>query len=184
MVFGALAGAVMSFATTAWQDFRDDGELFNNSITSDEYWGNIAGGAIAGLGTGACVTLGAGMGVAMTAGGAFSLGSVVLSGATAWSLGAGISFVSGGAAYAARTSIIQKETFQTGDMFVEAFANSATGTMSFLGGMMGGITGVKHPASSRGLKEFLKYHVGACWFGVYPTNALIGMIKRGVQEVY
>ena len=112
------------------------------------------------------------------------LGGMTLSGVGALGLGASLAFVSGAAGYATRTAINPKEQFELSDMFIAAGANAASGTLSFVGGVTGGITGVKIPGSPNGFGNFVKYHGAMAYFGVYPSKCLISLIKSALQEVY
>ena len=184
MAVGAGIGAGLSFVSTVFQDYNDDGGIFNGSVGVDEYIGNTAGGLIAGVGVGTCTVLGAGLGAAMIADEALILGGMTLSGIGDLGLGMTAAFVAGGVGYSIRTSISSQETFQVIDMFIEAGANTISGTMSFVGGMAGGITGVNVPGEKNGFVDFLKYHGGLTYFGVYPTKFFVTKIKNRLQEVY
>jgi len=183
IVAGAVIGSAISFGATVYQDHSDDGEIFNGSVTSEEYKGNTLGGLIAGAGVGLCSVLGAGLGVSMIAGEALTIGGVALSGTTAFSIGTGTAFATGAAGYAVRVGFNSKESFQLSDMFIEAGANAVSGTISFVGGMAGGITGVNIPGKTN-IGNFIKYHAGMTYFGAYPTKFLFSKIKSSLMEKY
>ncbi len=184
IAIGAALGGTIGFGATVYEDYKDDGEVFNGSIGADEYIGNTIGGTIAGAGIGACGVLGAGLGSALIAGEALIVGGTAISGGTALGISFGSAFVSGGLGYTARTAINGKESFEWSDMFIEAGANAASGMISFIGGMCGGITGVKVPGTPTSMKNFAAYHAGMTWFGAYPIKGLISKIKGGMQEIY
>ena len=142
------------------------------------------GGFIAGAGVGACTVLGAGLGTAMMVSEMLTLEGTALSGASAMGLGAGTAFVTGGTGYAVRTAISGKEKFQVSDMFIEAGANTASGMMSFFGGVSGGITGVNIPGVKNGFGNVAKYQAGLAWFGVYPAKVLVSILKNRLQELH
>ncbi|MBO5207041.1 MAG: hypothetical protein J6C09_05595 [Clostridia bacterium] len=184
IAIGAGVGASISVGTTVCLDFLDDGKIFNGSIGADEYLGNAVGAMLSGVGVGACGVLGAGLGAAMIAGETLAIGGMVISGVTAFGIGAGVAFITGGAGYTVRTAINSKEIFQISDMFIEAGSNTASGIISFVGGMAGGVTGVHVPGEKNGISGFLKYHGGLTYFGAYPTKILISQIKNNLQGAY
>ena len=184
MAISAAIGAGIGLGATVYQDYSDDGEIFNGSVGMDEYIGNTAGGLIAGAGIGACTVLGAGLGAAIAAGETLMLSGITLSGVGALGLSAGIAFSTGAAGYATRTSINLKEDFEMSDMLIAAGVNTASGMLSFVGGVTGGITGVKVPGAKNGFGNFAKYHGAMAYFGVYPTKYLLSRIKTALQEAY
>ncbi len=184
IAIGAGVGAGISFGSMVYQDYCDDGEIFNGSVSVGEYIGNTVSGLITGAGLGACTVLGAGIGTAMIGGKAFVIGKTVVSGIKAFCYAMGTAFVTGGAGYFAKTIISSKETFQVSDMFIEAGANTFSGMLSFFGGMIGGITGIKVPRAKNGFKNLLKYHAGLTYFGVHPTKFFISQLKKQMQEMY
>ena len=52
--------------------------------------------------------------------------------------------------------------------------------LSFVGGFAGGATGVNVPGETATLNNFLKYHLGLTYFGVYPTKYFLSKIKSGI----
>jgi RHS repeat-associated protein len=145
MVIGIAAGAVTSFGFTAYQDYKDDGEVFNGSIDFNQYAGNIVGGAIAGAGTGLCTVLGAAVGTA-----AFAMlpatilpGGINISMTSAIVLGISNAFVTGAAGYAARVGISKNESFNASEMIQEGSNNALMGAMSVFGGFLGGAAGLR-----------------------------------------
>ena len=179
----ALIGASVALATTAVKDL-ENGSLFDGDITWQSYLGNALGAGIAGLGIGLCSVLGAGLGVALSAGTALTIGGVAVSGGTALALGVGGAFVAGGLGYAARTGISNQESFELADMFIDAGANAISGLLTFTGAMSGGILGIKVPGARLSIKNFIFYHIGSAYFGIYPLKMLFSHIKGVLKEIY
>ena len=69
-------------------------------------------------------------------------------------------------------------------MLIAAGVNTASGMLSFTGGVAGGITGVKVPGTKTGFGDLVKYHGGMACFGVYPTKLMLSKIKTALQEAY
>ena len=184
LAIGAGIGAGISLCATIYTDYSDDKKIFNGSVGIDEYIGNTVSGLISGAGIGVCSVLGAGLGAAMIAGETLLVGGTVFSGAMAFNFATSAAFVTGGIGYIAKTAINTKETFQMSDMFIEAGINTISGMISFIGGMIGGITGVKIPGAKSGLVNFVKYHSGMMYFGAYSLKAFLSPIKKGLQEAY
>ena len=69
-------------------------------------------------------------------------------------------------------------------MFIAAGANTASGALSFIGGLTRSITGVKVPGVKSGLNNGIKYHSVMTYFGVYPSKDLLSLIKNALQEAY
>ena len=180
---GAAIGAAIGLGSTVAKDL-DNGKLFDGDVSLLSYIGNTLGGGVAGAGVGLCSVLGAGLGVALTTGTALSIGGTAISGGTALLIGAGGAFVSGGLGYAVRTGISDQETFEWSDMFIDAGANAISGVLTFAGAMVGGIMGVKVPGAKFSLKNFALYHLGAAYFGVYPSKFIISYIKEKLKEMY
>ena len=148
------------------------------------YVENTLGGGIAGAGIGLCSVLGAGLGVALSTGTALSIGGTAISGGAALAMGVGGAFVTGGLGYAVRTGISDQEKFEWSDMFVEAGANAISGMFTFTGAMVGEIMGVKVPGAKFSFRNFALYHLGATYFGVYPTKMILAYIKKKLKERY
>ncbi|MBE6978062.1 MAG: RHS repeat-associated core domain-containing protein [Ruminococcaceae bacterium] len=184
----ALIGGAIATGVTVIKDYSDDGEIFNGSVKAREYFGNVVEGLIAGAGIGACITLGAGLGAAMIANKALVVGGVTLSGLGAFGLGASIAFSTGAIGYTVNTAINTDLNFEWSDMFIAAGSNMASGMLSFVGGMAGGITGVKVPETKVGFKTMVqnavKYHFGLLWFGVYPSKFLLSRLEVALKEAY
>lgn len=68
-------------------------------------------------------------------------------------------------------------------MFIDAGANAISGLLTFCGAMVGGIIGVKVPGTFS-LKNFVLYHLGAAYFGVYPMKIILNYIKKKLKEKY
>lgn len=187
LLIGALVSAGIgigfSLGTTVYQDYKDDGIIFNGSISFWSYMGNIVGGAVAGIGIGICVTLGAGFGSALLGFSTATTG-LTLSGGAALAISAGSAFVTGGLGYFARTSISDQETFSLSDMFVEASANLLSGLMSFAGGMIGGMIGAKIPGTKSNLRNFIAFQITQVWFGIYPSKILLSYAKNRFKELW
>ncbi len=58
IVLGALIGAGISFGMTVYEDYSDDGEIFNGSIGMGEYIKSTATGAMLGAGVGGIIGTG------------------------------------------------------------------------------------------------------------------------------
>lgn len=141
---GAAVGATVSFGTTVYEDYKDDGEIFNGSIGWDEYLGNTLGGSVAGLGIGLYSALGVGLGIAWIAGEAtFACGSLSLSYGAWFTIGVGSAFVSGGAGYALRTAINSQESFDFSEMMIESTFNALSGLVSLSSNFFSGAMGIK-----------------------------------------
>ena len=56
------------------------------------------------------------------------------------------------------------------DSGIGSGANALSGVVSFVGGVAGGVTGVKIPGPKNGFGNFIKYHSGLAYFGAYPTK--------------
>lgn len=153
-------------------------------ITAAMIWVAIGIGAAIGAGVGLCSVLGAGLGAALSTGTALSIGGTAISGGTALLIGTSGAFVSGGLGYAVRTGFSDQETFEWFDMFIDAGTNAISGVLTFAGAMVGGIMGVKVPGSKLSLKNFALYHLGAAYFGVYPSKFIISYIKEKLKEMY
>ena len=184
IAIGAVAGAAVSFSATVYDDYADDGEIFNGSISADEYVGNTIGGLVAGAGVGACSVLGAGLGAAMAAGETLAVGGVAMSGLSALGIGASSAFASGCVGYSVKTAINSEESFEVSDMLIEGGANLFSGMLSFSGGLAGGITGVNVPGVKKGIGNFAKYHIGLTYFGVYPMKAFGSKIKNYAKGIF
>ena len=188
MAISAIIGAGISTGATMVKDYSDDGKIFNGSIKAQEYFGNAVEGLVAGAGIGACITLGAGIGAAMIANEALAVGGVTLSGMSAFGIGTGFAFATGAMGYSINTAINSDISFEWSDMFIAAGSNMASGALSFVGGMAGGITGVKMPGVKTGFKTMaqnaLKYHAGLFWFGVYPSKFLLSRLESALKEAY
>jgi hypothetical protein len=179
----ALIGASVALATTAVKDL-ENGSLFDGDITWQSYLGNALGAGIAGLGIGLCSILGAGLGVALSAGTALTIGGVAVSGGSALALGVGGAFVAGGLGYAVRTGVSNQESFELADMFIDAGANAISGLLTFTGAMSGGILGIKVPGARFSNKNFILCHIGSAYFGIYPLKMLFSHIKGVLKEIY
>jgi len=70
--------------------------------------------------------------------------------------------------------------FELADMLIEGGANAVSGGISFVGGVAGGITGVKPP---RGGEDTILFHSGMLYFGGYPIKFLASKIKNSLKEM-
>ena len=134
---GAAIGAGISFGATVYEDYKDDGDVFNGSISFIEYFANVAGGSIAGL-----------------------------------------------AGYSVRFAISERETFQLADMFIEVGVNVFSGALSFGAGFSGGATGVMIAGARNSFKNFLRFHIGSTYFGVYPVKFFASKVGNALKEKY
>ena len=182
ILIGVGIGASIGFISAAYSDYKDDGILFNGDLLN--YIGSILGGAISGAGIGLASTLGAGLGMALISGEALIVFGASLSGSTALSIAAVGSFISGMVGYVARTGISNSEEFQLSHMFIEGTTNMASGLVSFVGGVCGGILQLKIPGATFNLKKFLLFQIGSAYFGVLPMKGLISLIKQQLEKRY
>ena len=187
---GAAIGAGIGFGAAYVPDvidnIKNDGFQWSDFNTFENNWlhyvGATLGGAISGAGIGLCSVLGAGLGVALSAGTALSIGGTAISGGTALALGIGGAYVTGGLGYAVRTGISNQENFDLADMFIDATSNAISGMLTFGGALVGGIVGIKVPGSEFILKYFVLYHLLATSLGVYPLKAILAFIKSKLKE--
>ena len=182
ILIGVGIGASIGFISAAYSDYKDDGILFNGDLLN--YIGSILGGAISGAGIGLASTLGAGLGMALISGEALIVFGASLSGSTALSIAAVGSFISGMVGYVARTGFSNSEEFQLSHMFIEGTTNMASGLVSFVGGVCGGILQLKIPGATFNLKKFLLFQLGSAYFGVLPMKGLISLIKQQLEKRY
>ena len=175
-------GAGIAAGSTIYQDYMDDGRLFNGSITPWSYLGNILGGAIAGFGIGVCAALGAGYGASLLGFGVATTG-LTLSGGSALAIASTTAFATGMAGYAARVALSNQETFEWSDMFIESGANLISGLLSFAGGMIGGIIGAKVPGAKFDFGDFMAFQTSQVWFGIYPSKLLLSYVKKHFKEI-
>ena len=167
---GAAIGAGISFGATVYEDYKDDGDVFDGSISFIEYFANVAGGSIAGAGVGLCTTLGAAVGAKVAIVKASAKIVFSFSAKSALTLGLGAAYATGLAGYSVRFAISERETFQLADMFIEVGVNVFSGALSFGAGFSGGATGVMIAGARNSFKNFLRFHIGSTYFGVYPVK--------------
>ena len=74
--------------------------------------------------------------------------------------------------------------FEISDMFIEAGINAISGALTFVGAMVGGCMGVKVPRAKFSIKNFMLYHLGSAYFGVYPIKILLSKIKQSLKEIF
>ena len=70
------------------------------------------------------------------------------------------------------------------DSGIGSGANALSGVVSFVGGVAGGVTGVKIPGAKNGFWNSIKYHSGLTYFGAYTTKFFVFKIKNLLQEAY
>ncbi len=177
MAIGAAFGAVVSFGLTIYEDYTDDGEIFNGSISTKEYIGNTLGGFVAGAGIGACTVLGAAAGTAMllnTSATLFGASGITVTMGSAISIGTSTAFLTGMAGYSIRAGFSEKESFNVRDMFLEGGFNALSGLLSVCGGYLGGISGLRIDMASKLLSK--KSDVA---FRLIIENYFTGGIKIG-----
>ena len=143
IAISAVIGAGISAGATVVNDYLDDGQIFNGSISKADYIANTVGGLVAGAGIGAAVVLGGGVGAAALAGeGLTLLGSSISFGAS-FGIGLGASAVTGGLGYLARVGLSDTETFDWGQLGKEVAINTASGALSFTAAMTSGFLGFR-----------------------------------------
>ena len=183
---GASIGFGAAYAPDVIDNIKKDGFQWSDFNTFENNWlhyvGATLGGAISGAGIGLCSVLGAGLGVALSAETALSIGGTAISGGTALALGVGGAYVAGGLGYAVRTGISNQENFELADMFIDATSNAISGMLTFGGALVGGIVGIKVPGSEFILKDFVLYHLLATSLGVYPLKMVLAFIKSKLKE--
>ena len=177
LLIGAAVGAGIAFASTVYQDYKDDGEIFNGSVGWRQYLGNSLGGAISGAGVGLSGALGLSSGVAFLSSSSITIGGISLTTSTAMALSVGVSFASGGVGYLLRVGISDNENFSMKDFNVETILNAVNGAYSFVGGFLGGALGLKQ-LKVNSLKNKVKYHGLLVVTGVYPSKTIISIIKN------
>ena len=176
-------GALCGLGSAVVKDL-ENGKLFDGDVTFRTYLGDVFGGAIAGAGIGFGVALGAGLGVAVAAGEALTIGSFAISGMGAFAISAGASAVSGGLGYVVRTAISDQEEFNWNDMFIETSMNTLSGITSFIGGYVGGVTGLKIPGAKLGLKKFLLFQGTSLLVGGYAFKIAWALAKNALKREY
>ncbi|MDE6442735.1 MAG: RHS repeat-associated core domain-containing protein, partial [Clostridia bacterium] len=176
-------GALFGLGSAVVKDLGN-GKLFDGDVSFRTYLGSTLGGAIAGAGIGVAVALGAGVGVAVAAGETLTIGSFAISGIGAFAISAGASAVSGGLGYVVRTAISDQEEFNWNDMFIETGMNALSGITSFIGGYVGGVTGLKIPGHKLGIKKFLLFHGTSLLVGVYAFKAAWALAKYALKKEF
>jgi hypothetical protein len=143
MLISAAIGASIGVGATVVSDYLDDNQIFNGSITINDYIANAAGGFVAGLGIGAAVVLGGGVGAAALAGEGLTVFGTGISFGTAFALGLGASAATGGLGYLTRVGISEKETFNWSQLGKEVAINTVSGALSFTAAMTSGFLGFR-----------------------------------------
>ena len=87
IIIGAIVGAVIGASIVGYQDYKDDGKIFNGSKTVGNYLMGAAVGGVVGAAAGTAVAVAAG-GTAATAG-LSALGKAAVSAGSAGAIGAG-----------------------------------------------------------------------------------------------
>ena len=174
-------GALFGLGSAVVKDL-ENGKLFDGDVTFRTYIGKLFGGAIAGAGIGVAVALGAGVGVAVAAGEMLTIGSFAISGMGAFAISAGASAFFGGLGYVARTTISDQEDFNWNDMFTEISMNALSGITSFIGGYVGGVTGLKIPGTKLGIKKFLLFHGTSLLIGGYAFKIAWLLAKYALKK--
>ena len=59
----------------------------------------------------------------------------------------------------------------------------ASGLISFVGGLCGGILGLKIPGQFN-FSNMVKFQLGSSYFGVLPIKLLISLIKQKMEEKF
>jgi hypothetical protein len=142
MAVSAGIGATFSMGATIFEDYKDDGQIFNGSVEVWDYMGNVIGGTIAGAGIGLATVLGAGVGAAVLGGTSLTVMGVGMSFSAAFSIGVSTSAITGGLGYLFKTSIGSNE-FSFKDLALEASLGAFYGSIGFIVGMAGGATGFR-----------------------------------------
>ena len=184
LVVGAIVGAGIGFGVTVYQDYKDDGEVFNGSKSVLEYIGNIGGGAIAGAGVGISAGLGVSAGTAFLTGSTITFGGSVISAGTALTISAGTSFIAGGVGYALRVGISDKESFEFSDFLIESTVNAISGVLSFAGGYLSGTLGYRSPVVKSNIMNTIKHHVLLTVTGIYPNKIMLGLIEKYLKKEF
>ena len=102
----------------------------------------------------------------------------------ALAISAGASAVSGGLGYVVRTAISDQEEFNLKHMFIETSMNALSGIASFIGGYVGGLTGLKIPGAKLGLKKFLLFHGTSLLVGAYAFKIAWALAKYALKKEF
>jgi RHS repeat-associated protein len=142
MAISAGIGAAFSMGATIYDDYKDDGQIFNGSIELWDYMGNVIGGTVAGAGIGLATVLGVGVGAAVLGGTSLTVLGVGMSYGVAFSIGVGASALTGSMGYLLKTSI-GSSVFSSKDLVAETTLGAIYGGIGFIVGMAGGATGFR-----------------------------------------
>lgn len=175
-------GAGLAAGSVVVKDL-ENGKLFDGDVTLRHYIGSIVGGAIAGAGIGLCTVLGAGLGISLATGTSLSVLGTTISGSTALAIGVIGAFVAGELGYKVRTLFSDQERFEWSDMFIEAWANSFSGLLSFVGGIAGGVLGLNVPGDFK-IKGFIANQLLQLRLGVYRSKIHLSKIKNRAKELF
>ena len=172
LITGAI-GAGIGLGTAVYKDVKEDGVLFNGDCT--DYVGRTLGGFVAGFGVGICTVLGAGVGAAALGGTTatlFTSTGLTLSLESALGIGSGVAFATGMAGYTVRTVISRSEDYKVQNMFIEGGFNAISGTLSVLGGYLGGMAGVHNTVFTKLLSQ-----KGDFWLRLLVENVFTAGFK-------
>jgi hypothetical protein len=142
MAISAGIGAVFSMGSTIYNDYKDDGQIFNGSIELWDYMANVIGGTVAGVGLGLATVIGVGVGAAVLGGTSLTVLGVGMSYGVAFSIGVGASALTSCMGYLLKTSIGSND-FSTKDLATETTLGAIYGGIGFIVGMAGGATGYR-----------------------------------------
>ena len=175
IAISASLGAVASLGATIYQDYHDDGQIFNGSIRNGEYGGKILGGAIAGAGIGVATTLGMGVGASVFGETILTVMGANLSFGTVFSIGVGTAATAGGLSYLAE-SWVGRTQVRTQELITEAWIGSFYGGIGFIVGLAGGATGFR-PLSV--MKNPSKVVIRSIVEGVFiwPMKSIISILR-------
>lgn len=140
---GAGIGAAIGFGSTVYQDYKDDGEIFNGSVSVGDYVGATLGGGIAGAGTGMCTVLGGAVGTAMLLNTTATFAGISLTFGSAFAIGTSAAFTTGMIGYAVRAGFSSSEDFEIDEMLINGLFNGINGGLSVFGGCLGGMCGFR-----------------------------------------
>ena len=157
LIGGLIAGGIgagIGFGTAVYNDYKEDGKIFNGDWT--DYVGRTLGGFVTGFGIGVATVLGAVVGAAALGGTTatlFSSTGLTLSMGSALGIGSGFAFVTGMAGYTTRALISRNERYDASNMLLEGGINAISGVLSVLGGALGGYAGLHNTVFTKLLSQ-------------------------------
>lgn len=109
------------------------------------------------------------------------VGEIIISYKTAFAIGAGAAFITGGLGYIVRAGISDQEEIELYDMINEATINMFSGIGSFAGVFFGGLLGIKIPGKFT-MKNSIPYQIFMGISGFYAFKYVLSLLKKALQE--